>query len=134
MLLPHGAVIALIDGARFELFRNAGTEAAPQLAALEPPRLDSHNHSGGSHRSSTGNHADALVREDAHALAAADWLNSKVLDHTIKDLVLIAPPRTLGELRKHLHKQTVQAIGKEINKDLAGRPVTEVMAALREVH
>lgn len=134
MLLPHGAVIALIDGARFELFRNAGTEAAPQLAALETPRLDSHNHSGGSHRSSTGNHADSLVREDAHALAAADWLNSKVLDHTIKDLVLIAPPRTLGELRKHFHKQTVQAIGKEINKDMAGRPVTEVMAALREVH
>ncbi|PKB25137.1 protein required for attachment to host cells [Novosphingobium kunmingense] len=134
MLLPHGAVIALIDGARFELYRNAGTEAAPELAALDAPRLDSRNHSGGSHRSSTGNHADSLVREDAHALAAADWLNSKVLDHTIKDLVLIAPPRTLGELRKHVHKLTAQVIGKEIAKDLVGRPVAEVVAALREVH
>lgn len=132
MLLPHGCVIALIDGHRFELYRNVGDEARPDLHALEAPRLDSDNHSGASHRSSAGNHADALVGEDAHAAAAATWLNAQVLDHRIAHLVVFAPPRTLGELRKHYHKQTQHAVIKEYHKDLIGRPVAEIVKALRE--
>lgn len=132
MLLPHGAMIALVDGHRFEIYRNAGDEAQPELEALEAPELDSSNHSGASHRSSAGNHADALVDEDAHAAAAAAWLNGQVLDHRIEQLVVFAPPRTLGELRKHYHKQTQGAVLKEYHKDLVGRPVAEIVKALRE--
>ena len=51
MLLPHGTVIALVDGHNFELYRNAGDEAAPELSALPSPKLDTHNHSGASHHS-----------------------------------------------------------------------------------
>lgn len=39
MLLPHGAVIAVVDGQNFELYRNAGDEAAPELAALPAQSL-----------------------------------------------------------------------------------------------
>jgi len=134
MLVPHGTVIALVDGHRFELYRNAGDEAEPELAALPAPKLDSHNHSGGSHRSSAGNHADSLVNEDAHAAAAAAWLNGQVLSHKIKDLVVIAPPRTLGELRKHYHKMTERALIKELHKDLIGKQPGNIVAALREKH
>jgi protein required for attachment to host cells len=132
MLLPHGAVIALLDGQNFELYRNGGHEAEPELTALPAPKLDSHNHSGGSHRSSTGNHAGSLVDEDAHAAAAATWLNGQVLAHKIKDLVVFAPPRTLGELRKHYHKLTGRAVIKEVHKDLIGKQPTEILLALRE--
>jgi protein required for attachment to host cells len=134
MLLPHGAVIALIDGHNFELYRNAGNEAEPELAALPTPELDAHNHSGGSHRSSTGNHADSLVAEDAHAIAAVTWLNGQVLSHKLTDLVVVAPPRTLGELRKHYHKLTERALRKEVNKDLVGKSPETILAALREPH
>jgi protein required for attachment to host cells len=134
MLLPHGAVIALVDGHRFELYRNAGDEAEPELAALPAPDLDFHNHSGGSHRSSTGNHADSLVTEDAHAIGAATWLNGEVLGHQIKELVVFAAPRTLGELRKHYHKLTQQALLREVNKDLVGKAPDVILAALREKH
>lgn len=134
MLLPHGTVVALIDGHKFELYRNAGNEAEPELAALSTPRLDSHNHSGGSHHSSAGNHADSLTAEDAHAIAAATWLNGQVLGGKIKDLVVFAAPRTLGELRKHYHKMTGRALRKEINKDLTGHKPPEILAALREPH
>lgn len=134
MLLPHGAVVALVDGQKFELYRNAGNEAEPELAALPAPHLDTRNHSGGSHRSSAGNHADSLVAEDAHAGAAAEWLNSQVLGHKIEKLVVIAPPRTLGELRKHYHKQTGQAVIKELHKDLIGKQPADILAALREKH
>lgn len=134
MLLPHAAVIALVDGRNFELYRNKGDEAAPELEVLDSPRLDSHIHSSASHHSRPGNHADGLVNEDAHAAAAASWLNQQVLGHKIDKLVVFAPPRTLGELRKHYHKLTTQALVKEYHKDLVGRPKAEIVAALREQH
>ncbi len=134
MLLPHGTVIALIDGKSFELYRNSGDEAGPELTAIESPKLDSHNHSATGHHSSPGNHADRQVEEDAHAISAVDWLNSQVLSHKIEKLVVFAPPRTLGELRRHYHKQTEHAVLKEYAKDLIGRQPSEIIAALREPH
>ena len=132
MLLPHGTVIALLDGQHFELFRNSGDPGAPELTALEGPALDSSNHSGTSHHSSSGNHDRGMAGEDAHAVAAAGWLNEQVLGHKIADLVVFAAPRTLGELRKHYHSRTEQAILKEYNKDLIGSQAREILAALEE--
>lgn len=134
MLLPHGTVIALVDGKVFELFRNAGTEPAPDLAAMVVPKLDTRNHSGAGHHSSAGNHADGQVEEDAHAIAVVDWLNQQVLDHKIEKLIVFASPRTLGEMRRHYHKQTKLALLKEVHKDLTGRKPPEILAALREGH
>ena len=134
MLLSHGTVVALVDGKNFELYRNAGNEAEPELTALPSPKLDEHNHSGAGHHSRPGNHADKQVGEDAHANAVAQWLNSQVLGHKIETLVVIAPPRTLGELRRHYHKQTEQAVAKELHKDLVGKKPNEILAALRENH
>ena len=132
MLLPHGTVVALLDGQHFELFRNTGDEGTPELTAFDRPALDSSNHSGTSHHSSSGNHDHGMVSEDAHAAAAADWLNEQVLGHKIDNLVIFAAPRTLGELRKHYHDRTQQVILKEYNKDLIGSQASEVLAALHE--
>lgn len=131
MLLPHGTVVALVDGKNFTLLRNAGTEAAPELAEMEAPKLDVHNHSGASHHSSSGNHDGALVAEDAHAIAATEWLNAQVLGHKIEHLVVIAAPRTLGEMRQHYHKLTERALLTELAKDLSGRRGPEILAALK---
>jgi len=131
MLLPHGAVIALVDGRRFELFRNAGQEAHPELTPLSVPHLDEGNHSAASHRSSTGNHADSLVTEDSHAIAVAAWLNSQVLAHKIAHLVVIAPPRLLGEMRQHYHTRLRECLVGEVSKELCGRKGPEIVAALR---
>jgi protein required for attachment to host cells len=132
MLIPHGTLIAVVDGQNFNLFRNAGNEAEPELTALPSPALDSHNHSGVGHHSVPGNHADSLVAEDAHAGAAAAWLNQQVLGHKLDNLVVIAAPRTLGELRRHYHKQTEKVLLRELSKDLVGRKAPEILAALRE--
>ena len=131
MLLPHGAVIALVDGHKFELYRNNGNEAAPNLALQASPRLDTNNHSGTSHHSSSGNHSDQLVKEDAHAIAAVEWLNSQILGHRIEHLVVIAAPRTLGEMRRHYHRQTEKALLGELAKDLTGRQAPDILSALR---
>jgi len=134
MLLPHGTVIALVDGDNFELYRNSGDEAEPQLTAIDSPKLDAHNHSVSGHHSSAGNHADKLVSEDAHAAAAVDWLNSQVLGHKIDKLVVFAAPRTLGEMRRHYHKQTEHALLKEYHKDLVGKQPAQIIEAMRATH
>lgn len=132
MLLPHGTLIALVDGRNFELYRNSGNEAEPDLAPVAPPKLDEHNKGSGSHHySSSGNPQASLLEEDAHAAAVADWLNNQVLSHKIDHLVVIAAPRTLGELRRHYHKQTEGVLLGELHKDLIGRQGREIIVALR---
>ena len=132
MLLPHGTVVALVDGEKFELYRNAGDEAEPELAALATPALDESNHgSGGRHYSSSGNPAGHQLDEDAHAAGAAAWLNQQVLAHKIETLVVIAAPRTLGEMRRHYHKQLSAALVGEISKDLLGRSSADILTALQ---
>lgn len=54
-----------------------------------------------------------------------------MLAHRIGDLVIIAPPATLGEMRLHYHKQLVQVLRRELAKELTGRSAAEVLAALR---
>jgi len=132
MLLAHGTLIALVDGKQFELFRNAGNEAEPDLASMETPKLDEHNKGSGAHHySSSGNPTGHLLDEDAHAAAVAGWLNQQVLDHKIEHLVVIAAPRTLGELRRHYHKQLENVLQGELSKDLIGKQGPEIIAALR---
>ena len=132
MLLPHGTLIAVIDGSIFELYRNTGNEAEPELSREDSPKLDASNHSGGSHHSSSGNPGGHQADEDAHAIAAVEWLNQQVLGHKVTDLVVFAAPRTLGEVRKHYHKLTEQALLGEINKSMSGRQPSELIEALRE--
>ena len=132
MLIPHKTLVALVDGERFELYRNAGDEAEPDLAAEAVPNLDVHNHGSGSrHYSSAGNPQASLLNEDAHAAAVTDWLNQQVLGHKVASLVIIAAPRTLGEMRRHYHKQLEAILLKEVAKDLVGRPTADILAALR---
>ena len=132
MLLAHGTVIAVVDGKNFELYRNAGNEAEPDLSALPTPKLDEHNKGAGAHHySSSGNPTGHLLDEDAHAAAVAGWLNSEVLGHKIETLVVFAAPRTLGELRKHYHKMTERALAKEVSKDMIGKQAHELVEALR---
>ncbi|NBC35397.1 attachment protein [Novosphingobium sp. FSY-8] len=126
MLLPHGTVIAVIDGRNFHLFRNSGDEATPELTDLPAPKLDTHNHSAGSHHGST-----ATMTEDSHAIAAVEWLAHEVQGHRIEHLVVIAPPRAMGELRKHYTKPLEKALLGEVSKDLSGRKGSEILAQLR---
>lgn len=132
MLLPHGTVVALVDGNNFELFRNTGTEAAPELSRQDSPALDTSNHSAGAHHESAkGSHGRHKEQEAVHAAAAAGWLNRQVLDHKIENLVVIAPPSTLGELRAHYHGELERTLLKELAKDLSGRQGPEILTALR---
>jgi len=132
MQLPHGVVVALVDGKHFELHRNSGDEASPDLSAMESPNLDESNKGGGAGRdSSSANPTGHQIDEDAHAAAATEWLNQQVLGHKIEKLVIVASPRTLGEMRRHYHKQLEIALVVDLSKDLIGKSGADLVAALQ---
>lgn len=135
MLLPRGIMVALVDGARFQMFRNTGTETAPHLEALATPDFEPHNKGAGvRHQVSAANPSPNQLDEDAYAAAVANWLNKQALDHQIAKLVIAAAPRTLGELRRHYHSALQAVLVAEIDKDLIGRPSDAIVAALRAKH
>ena len=131
MILPNSATVAVADGETLSLFRNGAHDGALSLSAIAAPELDGGNAgSGGRHRSSAGNPDDKTQAEDGFAAASAAWLNRQVLDGKINALMVIAAPRTLGELRRHYHKQLQAVLVGELAKDLVGRPVAEIEAAV----
>jgi len=133
MLLPHGAVVVVVDGSKLDLFRNVGNEAAPELTPMVPPKLDEHSKdSGARHHTSSANPTGHQLGEDAHAAAVGNWLNNEVLVRRIQHLVVVAAPRTLGELRRHYSKSMQAALVGELHKDLAGRSGKDVLEALQQ--
>jgi protein required for attachment to host cells len=131
MMLPHNTTVAVVDGKTLNLFQNSGHEGELSLKSVPAPTLHAVNAgSGGRHQSSSGNPDASHQSEDGFAAAAAAWLNRQVLDGKIEALVVIAAPKTLGELRKHYHKQLEAVLEGELSKDLVGRPVADVVAAI----
>ncbi len=130
MLLPHGAVVAVIDGEHLNLFKNSGNEQEMRLTAMDAPKLSDEGGPAASKSSGSANPEPGQHGEDAYVRHAADYLNSQVLGHKIEKLVVIAAPRALGELRKHWHKQTEAVIEKEISKTLTGASIADIEKAL----
>lgn len=121
MHIPKGATVAVADSEILNLFSNTGDEATPKLTALPDAEVGTTNHgSGGRHQSSSANPADSQQSEDSFAAGIAEILNRRVLDGKIKHLVVVAAPRTLGELRKHYHKTLEAVLVGEIAKELTG--------------
>ena len=119
--IPKGAIIAVADGEILNLFCNDGDEATPQLSALPEAEVDASNKgSGGRQPSSSANPSDSQQDEDGLAAGTAKLLNKRVLDEEIDNLIIVAAPRTLGELRKYYHKSLTTILVGEIAKDLTG--------------
>ena len=131
MKIPKGATVAVADGEKFSLFRNAGDEAHPKLAALPAATVDTDNKSGGvGHPSSSANPADSQQDEDGFAAGIAALLNKHALEGKLTNLVVIAAPRTLGELRKHYHAKLKDVLVGEISKDLTGQTSDDIEKAI----
>lgn len=131
MKLPDGATVAVIDGQKVKLFRNAGQDDTPKLTALPEPAVNQDNHgSGAGHHSSSANPDHGQLEEDSHTAGVAAVLNKAASVGNIKHLVVIASPKALGELRKHYGKPLSGVIEKEIAKDLTGHSIPDIEKAI----
>lgn len=70
------------------------------------------------------------LEEDRFAAHAAELLKKRALSHRFDHLVVIAPPKTLGEMRKHYHKEVSDRLVGELAKDLTGHPIEQIEQAL----
>jgi len=71
------------------------------------------------------------LEEDRFAAEVAEMLRKQALARKFDKLVVVAPPRTLGELRKHYHKEVEDRLLLEVAKDLTNHQVSDIEAALQ---
>lgn len=132
MKLPHKAHVALLDGENFTLFCNEGQIFEPKLVEIAKPSLDRTNFSAGvRHQDEVGqNLGRTQLDELARGAAATEWLNAKAVAGEIEALLIIADPKTLGEMRQHYHSELAKRIIGEIDKTLTGQPTENIEAAI----
>ena len=131
MILPNDATVAVVDGENLRLFRNKGMEPGIRLTEEGAADVEPANQgSGMRHRSTSANPDRSRLEEDDFAAAAAARLNRLVLGGKVAALFIVADPRTLGELRRHLHEATKAKLVGDLAKDLTGSSVEKIEAAL----
>ena len=144
MLIPHDALILLADGKKFLLLRNAGNFREPVLifdgsgekenpstqvqGTDQPGRLAGY----GSARSAMEQTDFHQIEEDRFAGEVAELLERLAGAGDFEKLIVVAPSRTLAELRKRFGPAVSSRIIAEIDKDLTKHPVAEIAAILSE--
>lgn len=134
MKLPHNAHVALVDGETFVVMRNVGKIFEPKLEQTEKPNLDATNFSAGvRHQDDSSQQSGATdLNELAHAAAATEWLNQKAIAGAFDDLLVIADPKTLGEMRRHYHVELEKRLTGEIPKTLTGENSARIAQAISD--
>jgi protein required for attachment to host cells len=143
MALPNQALVLVADGRKMLFLRNHGDQDLIDLRTEahdeREDRKDSEikTDSAGSSKQSFGFGRPALEETDFHqqeedrwAHSAAETVNERVLRNDFDALAVIAPPKTLGVLRKKLHKEAERRLICEIPKEMTGRPIPDIEALL----
>jgi protein required for attachment to host cells len=145
MQVPHDSVILVADGRKSLFFRNEGDASFPNLI-VEAKEV----HPNPAHREQASDLAGQSARtmdgrggsmeevdfhqleEDRFAAETAAMLKERALRNDYDALVVVAPPRTLGELRKHYHKEVEKRLVAELPKDLVNLTVPEIEKVLQD--
>ena len=126
MMLPRGTIVAVADGEKLNLFRNAGDEADLKLVAVPHEAIDADRGTSTGRHTSAANPDHGQGEEDQFSAGIVQHLNHQALGGKIEHLVIIAAPRALGEMRKHYHKALSAILLGEIAKDLTGHSMSDV--------
>ena len=153
---PHNTFVVVADGEKMLFFRNEGDSEFPKLeverkreqdnppdreqgtdqpgrafAAAGRPPSEGGTRPGAAHRSAYEETDFQQLAEDRFAAETAELLRKRALNNDFESLIIVAPPRTLGELRKHYHKEVEKRLAGEVAKDLTGHPVAEIEKILQ---
>lgn len=140
--MRHGTWVVVADGKKALLLHNTGSAVEPDLQVLyKDVQVNPPTSAQGTER--PGRNADPVygksamentdwhqIAEDKFAHTVAGWVNAAALEKEFETLVVVAPARTLGELRKHFHKETQSRIIQEVDKDLTRHTVAEIAKLL----
>ncbi|QOZ28003.1 host attachment protein [Bradyrhizobium sp. CCBAU 51753] len=133
MILPAGTTVAVADGETIRMFHNTGVKPGVHLVEItvaSPARA--HAGSGARHQVGAANPDGRRLVEDDFAAATAAFLNKLSMDGTIEHLVVVSDPRTLGEMRKHFHRDLKGKIIGELAKDFSRRPLEDIASLIAD--
>src|SRR5690348_11015947 len=134
--IPHDALVMVGDGARCLFFRNQGTVLEPKLAVenvfeqhnpltheLGTDRPTRGSDFGGGWATNVGSPRSNIEQTDWHQLNEdrftkdiAKKLYQLAHANRSQRLVIVAPPKVLGVLRKSLHKEVLARVEAEVPK------------------
>jgi len=145
MYIATDTLILIADGEKALFLRNEGDEKYLNLNVEQkkkqdnPPTRDQAANRRG--RMSDGNgtgHRSAVDDTDWHELAKdrfaaelADILYKRAHKGEFDRIVLVAPPKTLGELRDQLHQEVSDKVVAEVPKTLTNHPLDEIEKLLK---
>jgi len=143
LIIPHDALVFVGDGRKALFLRNRGDAMSPALAVERvardenPATREQGSDKPGRAFSSVGQGRSGIEQTDWHdieehrfAKKAARQIEDLVRASPVKKLFVVAPARTLADLREALHKDVRQAIVAEVEKDLTRHPVAEIARLL----
>jgi len=138
--IPHDALVFIGDGRKALFLRNAGDEDFPNFKTEHvfvddnPPTREQGSDRPGRAFKRAGTNLRSSVEDTdwheleqhrfAHRVAAA--MEQVVRERNTKALVVVAPPRTLADLRSAFHSDVKHRIIAEIDKDLTKHPLHEI--------
>jgi protein required for attachment to host cells len=138
--IPHDALVFVGDGQKALFLRNTGDATLLNLTTAQvltdenPP-----THEQGTDR--PGRAFQSVAKTKRSGMETTDWhelekelfarrvaaaLEQMVRGEKVKTIVVVAPPRTLAELRNAFHADVKNRIVAEIDKDLTNLPVDQI--------
>jgi protein required for attachment to host cells len=145
--MPHDAMIFVGDGQKALFLRNKGDEKFPNLIA-ERVFVDDNplTHEQGTDR--PGRVFKRAATNRRSGVAATDWheiekhrfarqvaaaMAELVRTKKVQAIIIVAPPRTLADLRQAFHTDVSSKIVAEIGKDLTKHPIADIEKHLFQV-
>lgn len=150
--IPAGVWVVVGDGEKALFMRNEGDEAFPDLHVIRevahenPPTREQGTDTPGRMRDTprasqtnapTTQHVSAVSETDWHRIEKArfakelsDLLYSAAHRGAFDQLIIVAPPVVLGELRPVLHKEVTQRLLYDVAKELTNHTVDDIRQAL----
>ena len=137
--LPHRAVVFVGDGCKALFLFNEGDGLKPHLKVQQafedknPPTHEQGSDKPGRALSGTEPNRSAMEQTDWHDLekhrfarTVAGALDRLLRELRAEHLVIVAPPRTLAELRRSFSATVQKSIVAELAKDLTNLSVSDI--------
>jgi len=137
--IDNGGWVVVCDGAKALVLENAGSRMRPNLTTrqvFEQPGLSDGELSAdrpGRAFNSVGSARSAMEQVDRHdqdeqrfLTGIADHLDKAVLAGETPSLIVVAPPKAIGILRRAYSSHVKQALRAEVEKDFVKMPVKEI--------
>lgn len=144
MKIPHDAKIVVADGERALFLRNAGDDGLVDFKVVSHEEIDNPpTREQGTDKPGRFNDAgpgrSAVADTDWHELEKerfahhlAERLQKLVHNHPETKLIVVAPPKIMGEIRPAMHKEVADCVIGEVTKDLTNHPVAEMEKILKD--